>query len=100
MLKILVRSARTPVNMELLRKASRWTSLDRDSMVPGLERPSFDLRSEKELRASPNVRERGLEKTAVLRRSIAEAMMAEVGAATGRTATESGEKRAPEGGKE
>lgn len=62
MLKTFVRSARTPVNMWLLRKASRCTSRESVSMVPGLDRPSLALRSEKELRASPIVTATGLEK--------------------------------------
>lgn len=63
MLKTLVRSARMPVNMKLLSETSRWTSLASDSMVPGLERPSWALRSEKELRASPRALASGLLQT-------------------------------------
>lgn len=74
MLKILVRSARTPVNMPLLRKTSRWTSRDRLSIVPGLVRPSLARRSWMELMASPNADEMGFLKATVFMRSIAEAM--------------------------
>lgn len=85
MLKILVRSARTPVNMELLRKTSRCTSLESVSIVPGLERPSLALRSEKELSASPRVVAIGLAKRRWANESIAEAMMADyvIGGARG-----------------
>ena len=75
MLKIFVRSARTPVNMWLVRKVSRWTSRDKFSMVPGLDRPSLALLSEKELRASPTIAATGLVKKMDCNESmVAEAM--------------------------
>lgn len=74
MLKIFVRSARTPVNMLLLRKTSRETSLLKPSMVPGLLRPNLARRSEKELTASPIALARGLVRSRADNESIAAAM--------------------------
>ena len=50
--KTLVRSARRPENMKLDSRTSFCTSLAMLSNVPGLDRPSAALRSEKRLYAS------------------------------------------------
>ena len=47
----LVKSALKPVNMALERNTSFWTSRAIFSTVPGFERPSEALRSEKEVYA-------------------------------------------------